>query len=168
MKRFFPSLWKEVKNEMKKEQEQDPTPKLNIEELLQRGAVKTTPHYLENRTIDDITNETAQAVIRSGIPNPQDICNRLVGYYYVSQLHQLQKQKFIRWIKKETPSKISVGGVVIDIMFNEKGTYIKTLIGNGKIVNVLYYDKYYIFQRLSVEEQIVLLASSSPSSSSTA
>ena len=104
----------------------DPTllSSLDIDELLDTLENETND-YLENKTLDGITEEIYKEVCE--ICDEQEIqekiCLKLVGYRMIDELHELHKGKHVRWIRRGT-NKLTNGGIVVDIKFLDTGTHI--------------------------------------------
>lgn len=110
-----------------------------------------------NRTIEDIQREIGEMVLSfSPISNPLYICEKLFqgGYVVVQELYQLQKGKYIRWLDSET-GKLATGGIVVDILFKEKGVWI-LYKGFHKGMYQYRYDNTITFQKMSHWEQTYL------------
>jgi len=115
--------------------------------------------YLNDKTLDIIMGENLEAL--STLDTRQDtiqvIYNKLAGYRHVENLYELHKGKHIRWIRYNNPSKITNGAIVSDIKFCDNGTHILCRTIQCKVFQIKY-DDCMIFQKLSVGEQLVLMA----------
>jgi hypothetical protein len=74
--------------------------------------------YLENKTLDDIVKENFENVLSLGLDKTtmEKICNKLIGYRYVDEIHELFKGRHIRWIRDGV---LTNGGIVVDIKFTD-------------------------------------------------
>jgi len=137
------------------------------------------PSYLENKTLDSIRSEIIDVCFRDNIPT-NNIVDKLREYRYVDKICDLNRGKFIRWIRVGDSSMLAKGngvltkgnggltkgngvlakdlvkgGIVADIKFLENGTYI--LVKNSLNRFIQYkYDECITFQKLSVEELLLL------------
>jgi hypothetical protein len=128
---------------------------LNMEELM-KSVEKNS--YLENKTLDDLLEEKLAALNTLPLPrsHKKEICDKLTDYRYVQNIYELHKGKHIRWIKKEGDYKLTNGCLVSDIIFTDNGTNIQCL-GYFKNVFQIKWDKCLVFQKLSVNEQLILM-----------
>lgn len=127
---------------------------IDIDKLLQT-IDKGNTHYLSNKNTEYITNEIAEAIIENGWG--RELSTKLCGYRLVTELHELHKGKYIRWAKREPDGKLTNGGIVVNITFSEKGTYIVCKTNQHRIIQ-FHFDNYVTFQKMSLEEQLILLA----------
>lgn len=118
--------------------------------------------YLENKTMKNITEEIYNKISKICLPDDREpMCNKLIGYRYVDEIHELHKGKHVRWIRMTNhdnmPARLTNGGIVVDIKFLDNGTHI--LCKNSRHQFIQYkFDDCYTFQKLSVEEQLILMA----------
>jgi len=121
--------------------------------------------FFENKTLANIS-EMIFSVI-SELPGlsaeqQQKMCNVLVEYYYVEKIFQFQKGRYIRWLRKNDTQlpKLTNGGIVMDVIFSEKGgTYILCMTNQRRLCQ-LRFDDCHFFQKLTDEEQLVLSVTS--------
>ena len=72
-------------------------------------------------------------------------------------MYQLNRGKHVRWIKKDDQThKLDMGGIVVDIKFNDNGTHILIFNKYLKRNFLMHFDKIHIFQKLSFEEELIL------------
>ena len=114
--------------------------------------------YLENKTMQTVTDEIFDKICELGISETKarELCNRLVGYRYVDEIHEIHKGKHIRWIRQGT-DRLTNGGIVVDIKFLDNGTQILTMNSQRRFIQFKF-DNCISFQKLSVEEQLILMA----------
>ena len=136
--------------------------KIDMNELME--GLETISPFFENKTLSTIS-EIIFSVI-SELPNitveqQSKMCTVLAEYYYVEQIYQFQKGRYIRWLRKngELP-KLTNGGIVMDVIFREKGgTYILCMTNQRRPCQ-LRFDDCHFFQKLTDEEQLVLAVAS--------
>jgi len=137
----------------------DPTlfSKIDIELLLE-SIEKDKNDYLENKTMKDVTNDIFNKINELDISNQekQTICNKLIGYRYVDEIHEMHKGKHVRWIRNAN-NKLTNGGIVMDIKFLNTGTQILCMNSINRF-NQYKFDECFTFQKLTVEEQLILMA----------
>ena len=132
---------------------------LNIDEILE--AVEKDKHeYLDNKTLDTISQEIFESINSLGITKEKqkEICEKLLEYRYVDELFELHRGKFVRWIRKTNPEILTNGGIVVDVKFLDNG--INILVKISSIPRFIQYrfDDCLSFQKLSQEEQLILMA----------
>jgi len=130
---------------------------IDIEELLKN--VNNDKHdYLDNKTLGDILDDNINAVKSMGFPKDKmkDICNRLAGYRYVDNLHELHKGKHIRWIRNDNKT-LTNGAIVMDVKFLDNGSHILCRNAQHRLFQVKF-NECLIFQKLSTGEQLILMA----------
>jgi hypothetical protein len=137
----------------------DPTllSSLDVDELLDTLENETND-YLENKTLDGITEEIYKEVCE--ICDEQEIqekiCLKLVGYRMIDELHELHKGKHVRWIRRGT-NKLTNGGIVVDIKFLDTGTHILCMNSMNRFIQYKY-DDCVTFQKMSSTEMLILMA----------
>lgn len=90
-----------------------------------------------------------------------DYMNKLEGYKYIDEMNELKYGTFVRWIPISDPEKIELkkGGILCDVKISDRGVNI-TVRGLGYYKNYVTFlmDECLIFQKLSEQEKIILLA----------
>lgn len=139
------------------------TSSLDIDALLASLSYEDKIDYLENKTLQDINGEKREAIETLDLPEEliENYTNKLERYRYVKRICDIYRGKYARWIKKNVDNdpeyhpKLSFGGVVCDIKFNDSGTYIMCH-SCGKYYFTLKFDNFAFFQKLSDEEWNIL------------
>jgi hypothetical protein len=130
---------------------------LDIENILE-SVENEKNDYLENKTMEDITRDVFEN-IQSAVINKnkiKDFCDKLIGYRCVDEIHELFKGRHVRWIRRDSDI-LTTGGIVVDIKFLKDG--IQILIKNNLNRFIQYrFDDCITFQKLSTEEQLLLMA----------
>jgi len=148
-----------------KEAREDPKllSKINTTELLR--SVKTD--FLENQTIESISANIFDSFNHLPLnkENDKEIIashyKRLIGYRFVDELHLLHKGKYVRWIRHDAPEKLMKGAVVVDIQFGDFGANILCRLMTGDFLRYRF-DKCNTYQKLTDEEQLLLMLSGKP------
>jgi hypothetical protein len=124
---------------------------LDIDELLK---TETT----EFKSIDTILTDNINAIKTLGLSNEetQTLCNKLTGYRYIENLFEIHKGKYIRWIRLTTKS-IKNGGFVTDVRFFDNGSHVLCRNLQNQLFQIKF-DDCLIFQRMTTNEQMVLMA----------
>lgn len=114
--------------------------------------------YLENKTLSSIQDSILESL--EDLEMPEDgikrICKKLIEYRYVEEINELHTGKHIRWIRK-TNKNLTNGGIIMDIKFLDTGTQVLCRNANNRFIQIKF-DDCMIYQKLSVEEQLILLA----------
>jgi hypothetical protein len=141
-----------------KEAREDPTlfSTIDVDTLLDKIDEN---HFLENKTVSDLSKDILEALQTISCPNIEKVCLRLSGYQPIDRLCDLRLGRLIRWIKRSGGS-LTNGGLLMDVKIENKGVKLLCKNNMNRFFNI-YFDECLIFQKLSMEEQIVLMASSS-------
>jgi hypothetical protein len=126
---------------------------LDIDKLLESIENEKTD-YLENKTMTSINNDIFNVL--KDLSLSKDIFDKLIGYRLVEEIHELHKGKHVRWIRKSSGS-ITNGGIVMEIKFLDNGTQILCMNSQKRFIQYKF-DDCYTFQKLSMEEQLILMA----------
>lgn len=119
-------------------------------------------NYLKNKTINSLLEENVDVLstltlITEGKMN--EVCQKLTNYRFVDEIYELHLGKNVRWIRKtDTDHGLKVGGIVVDIKFLNSGTHV--LVFNKYVSKrpIQYkFDDVLTFQKLTEEEQLILL-----------
>ncbi len=111
-----------------------------------------------SRLIKTIKNDYLQKLI---LPREKlkEYHTKLKDYRYVDDLADIQYGRYIRWINLKNPEKIELtrGGMIIDIKILGNGIHVvcKNTHNNRFQIKI---DECYIFQKLTDQEKILLLA----------
>jgi hypothetical protein len=130
---------------------------IDIEKLLE-SVENDKNDYLEHKSMQIITNEIYEKISQLGIsPTARfEYCQKLVGYRLVDDVHELHKGKHLRWIR-ESSKNLTNGGIVVNIKFLDTGTHVLCM-GNGNRFIQIKFDECIIFQKMTLEEQLIMLA----------
>ena len=130
---------------------------LDIDNLLE--SIETTKNdYLDNKTLDDITNTIYEKIEEINIQQEQkeELCKKLIGYRYVDEIYELHKGKMVRWIRIGN-TNLTTGGIVTDIKFLENGIHVLCMNNQRRFIQYKF-DDCYTFQKMNTEEQLILMA----------
>jgi hypothetical protein len=122
---------------------------LDVNELLKNVVETEYDPKLISRTLSTIKNITIDTITT--------IQNKLKLYRLVDDVFALHKGKHIRWINKEDKThKLYTGGIAVDVKFYDNGTQILIFNKYLKRNFQIHFDKVFLFQKLSFEEEIIL------------
>ena len=111
-----------------------------------------------SRMIKSIKNDYLQKLILSR-EKLKEYHNKLKDYRYVDDLSDIQYGRYIRWINLKNPEKIELtrGGIIIDIKILSNGIHVvcKNTYNHRFQIKI---DECYIFQKLTDQEKILLMA----------
>ena len=116
--------------------------------------------YLENKTMTTVANEIYEKMNELSTTTEQnlDFCKKLIGYRYVDEINELHKGKHVRWIRTaNTTPVLTNGGIVTDVKFLDNGTHVLCMNSGRRFIQYKF-DDCLTFQKLSVEEQLILMA----------
>jgi hypothetical protein len=127
-------------------------------------------HYLENKSLEDISKEIFYAIQSLGHSNENNentepdeclkqMCLRLSGYRLVDRICDLRNGRLVRWVKKKNPKVLTNGGLLVNVKIENTGVKLLCKNNMNRFFSFLF-DDCLIFQKLSMEEQVILMASS--------
>ena len=158
---------------------EDPTllSTINIDALLKKIGDN---HYLEGKTVEKLSEEIFDAIFSLEHMEEtvaKDICHRLIGYRVVDRICDLRNGRLMRWLKpfrisapsgensdiwnenwfKKGGGKLTNGGLLMNVKIENTGVQLLCKNNAGRFFNVRF-DDCIVFQKLTMEEQIVLMA----------
>jgi len=128
---------------------------IDVDSLLERIGDN---HYLEGKKLEDISKEIYDSVFFLEETIAKDYCMRLIGYRVVDRICDLRNGRLIRWLKKKNGS-LTNGGLLMNVKIEDKGVLLLCKNNINRFFNV-YFDDCLVFQKLTIEEQIILIANS--------
>lgn len=144
-------------DEIFEEAKHDPTlfSTIDVDALLEKVEKE---HYLENKGILDISKEVFDAIDELDLEKEvaADFCSRLSGYRYVDRMCDLRNGRLLRWIKM-TNRVLTNGGLLVNVKMDPKGVQLLCKNNTNRFFCVRF-DDCVIFQKLTTEEQLVLMA----------
>ena len=131
---------------------------LQIDQLLGALENETNASIMEltNSKIKQINNDALQKIQIKGYELKQ-MHKKLKEYRVVRDLRDIQLGYYIRWIPLKDPRNIYLtnGGIIIDIDILKNGIHIRVKNNRNRIFQIKY-DECVIFQKLTVQEKIIL------------
>lgn len=130
---------------------------LDIEALLD-SVENEKNDYLENKTMDDITKDVFENLAELALTKEKtkDLCDKLIGYRFIDEINELFRGRHVRWIRRDS-DKLTTGGIVVDIKFLKDGIQVLTKNNMNRFIQYRF-DECLSFQKLSNEEQLLLMA----------
>jgi hypothetical protein len=142
----------------------DPTllSSLNINDLLDT-LENDSNSYLQNKTLKSINKEVYETISEIGCDEEKhvDLYTKMMGYRVVNEICELHTGKYIKAIRRGCDPKISVMGIVTNLEFRDKGVLVRLVkyVSAGRPIYMNYlFDNYITFQKLSDNEQLILMA----------
>jgi hypothetical protein len=130
---------------------------IDVDKLLD-SLENTNNDYLTDHTLETIQKEVHDILKQNGIVKIQEYCEKLATYRYVDEICELHKGKNIRWIRIDSPEKkLTNGGIVVDIKFLDNGTHVLCMNNQQRFIQYKF-DDCITFQKLSMEEQLILMS----------
>jgi hypothetical protein len=113
-------------------------------------------HYIDGKTVADLSKEIFEAVnaLEISEENTRNICQRLIGYRWVDRLCDLRSGRLVRWVKKDT---LTNGGLLMNVKIENTGVILLCKNNVGRFFSIKWDDSV-VFQKLTMEEQLVLMA----------
>lgn len=144
-------------NELFKQAKNDPSllSNINIDELL-NDTDDVKNDYLQDKTINNIQEDVYDS-LEEVFKIDEDIVvhmDKLRDYRLVDEVSELHNGKHIRWIRRGT-TKLTNGGIVVEVKFIENGINVLCKNAMHKFIKIKY-DECIIFQKLTIDEQIIL------------
>ena len=136
------------------------TSNLNIQELL--SALDNDEHgNLLNTSYEKIAKDKNDILQQLQFKNDKLKLyhTKLKDYRYVDELNDLKYGQYIRWINIKNPEKLTLtnGGIFLEIKLLDTGTHMMVKNNINRIFQIKM-DECIIFQKLSDQEKIILLA----------
>ena len=124
-------------------------------------------HYLENKTLADVSKDIFDAIAELNIDTElaEYFCTRLAGYRHVERICDLKNGRQLCWIKRPTISNGIIinkknlinGGLLVNVKIDDSGVKLLCRAGVKLFFNIKF-DDCLIFQKLSMEEQLVIMS----------
>ena len=131
---------------------------LEIDKLLGALENETNTSIMELTTskIKQINNDAIQKIQIRGNELKQ-MHKKLKEYRVIRDLPDLQLGYYIRWIPLKDPSNIYLtnGGIIIDIDILKNGIHIRVKNNRNRVFQIKY-DECIIFQKLTMQEKVIL------------
>ena len=122
--------------------------------------------YLQNKSMKIITKEIYETIkqLRLSQETKLEYCQKLMGYRLVDDVHELHVGKHVRWIREQAKvltngqaQVLTNGGIVTTIKFLDNGTQVLCKSSGQRFIQFKF-DECIIFQKMSLEEQLIMMA----------
>jgi hypothetical protein len=131
--------------------------KIDVDAIIDSLESDGSTDYLETETLSTIQKSVYDCLREHGIPNIPKYCAKLADYRYIEEICHLHKGKNVRWIRVSGEKTLTNGGIVVDIKFLDNGMHILTKNNQNRFIQYKF-DDCLTFQKLSMGEQLVLMA----------
>ena len=132
--------------------------KIDVDSIIDSLESDGSTDYLETETLSSIQKSIYDCLRERSISQIAQYCSKLADYRYIEEICHLHKGKNVRWIRLNSPEKmLTNGGIVVDIKFLDNGMHILTKNNQNRFIQYKF-DDCLTFQKLSVGEQLVLMA----------
>jgi hypothetical protein len=130
---------------------------MDVEKLLE-SIENDKNDYLQNKSMKIITQEIYKTIQKLQLPEKTrfEYCQKLIGYRLVDDVHELHVGKHVRWIREQT-QVLTNGGIVTTIKFLDNGTQVLCKSTGQRFIQFKF-DECIIFQKMSLEEQLIMMA----------
>lgn len=134
---------------------------IDINALLDKiESVETS--YLDNKTVADISKDIYDAIVDVGDSfginedTARSYCEKLSGYRYIDRVCDLRQGNHIKWIWKKN-NIMTRGSRLFTVTMGDNGTILTCKNYGGTFVKINF-DLVVLFQKLTMEEQLILMA----------
>ena len=132
--------------------------KIDVDAIIDSLESDGSTDYLERESLSTIQKSVYECLREHDVTHISQYCNKLADYRYIEEICHLHKGKNVRWIRKNTDEKtLTNGGIVVDIKFLDNGMHILTKNNQNRFIQYKF-DDCLTFQKLSMGEQLVLMA----------
>ena len=132
-----------------------------LETWLQENSIDDDYNYLENKTLSIIREEMKESMNNLccvSFATREDYKTRLEGWRKIEDMRDFKRGKHIRFIHKMT-GKMTNAMIALDLKFNKTGTTVMSRYINGGPIALQHsFDNNFIYQKITPEEYMVLLA----------
>ena len=152
-------------NELFENAMKDPTlfSTMDIDKLLE-SIENDKNDYLQNKSMKIITKEIYETIqnLQLSQKTKLEYCQKLLGYRLVDDVHELHVGKHVRWIREQVLTNgqakvLTNGGIVTTIKFLDNGTQVLCKSSGQRFIQFKF-DECIIFQKMSLEEQLIMMA----------
>jgi len=133
---------------------------LNMELLTKAVENEGNAHIL-NLTDENVTASKV-SIINDIVPDEnerQDILEKLNGYVYIDEIHEVRSGTYIRWLNVGDNDNITLekGGIFCDVRFSDYGMALRCKTFRNKYYEVKM-DNIILFRKLTPQERVLLCA----------
>jgi hypothetical protein len=133
---------------------------LNMD-LLARAAENEDNAHILNLTADAVDaakTSILQDMVSDEIAR-QDILEKLEGYVYIDEIHEVRSGTYIRWLNVGDDDDITLakGGIFCDVRFSDYGAVLRCKTFRNRYYEVKM-DNVILFRKLTPQERVLMCA----------
>lgn len=133
---------------------------LNIS-LLERAVENEDNAHILNLTEHAVT-EAKISILQDMIDDNdilQDVLEKLQGYVYIDEIHEVRSGTYIRWLNVEDDNNITLekGGIFCEVRFSDYGTVLRCKTFRNSYYEVKM-DNIILFRKLTPQERVLMCA----------
>ena len=133
---------------------------LNIS-LLERAVENEDNAHILNLTENAVT-EAKISILQDMIDDNdilQDVLEKLQGYVYIDEIHEVRSGTYIRWLNVEDDNNITLekGGIFCEVRFSDYGTVLRCKTFRNSYYEVKM-DNIILFRKLTPQERVLMCA----------
>ena len=133
---------------------------LNIS-LLERAVENEDNAHILNLTEHAVT-EAKISILQDMIDDNdilQDVLEKLQGYVYIDEIHEVRSGTYIRWLNVEDDNNITLekGGIFCEVRFSDYGTVLLCKTFRNRYYEVKM-DNIIVFRKLTPQERVLMCA----------
>lgn len=133
---------------------------LNIS-LLERAVENEDNAHILNLTENAVT-EAKISILQDMINDNdilQDVLEKLQGYVYIDEIHEVRSGTYIRWLNVEDDNNITLekGGIFCEVRFSDYGTVLRCKTFRNRYYEVKM-DNIIVFRKLTPQERVLMCA----------
>jgi len=136
----------------------DDEDEINID-LLARAAENEDNAHILNLTTEAVS-AAKSAILQDIISNDvirEDILNKLKGYIYIDEIHEVRSGTYIRWLNMDDEITLAKGGIFCDVRFSDYGAVLRCKTFRNRYYEVKM-DSVVLFRKLTPQERILMCA----------
>jgi len=129
--------------------------------LLERAAENEDNSHILNLT-EDAVAEAKISILQDMVNDNdvrQDILEKLKGYVYIDEIHEVRSGTYIRWLHLEDDDNITLarGGIFCDLRFSDYGAVLRCKTFRNRYYEVKM-DNVILFRKLTPQERVLMCA----------
>jgi len=133
---------------------------LNMD-LLARAAENEDNAHILNLTADAVAaakTSILQDMVNDDVAR-QDILEKLEGYVYIDEIHEVRSGTYIRWLNVGDDDDITLakGGIFCDVRFSDYGAVLRCKTFRNRYYEVKM-DNVILFRKLTPQERVLMCA----------
>lgn len=112
---------------------------------------------LNSKQIAEMNKQVVYGIPNVGMKVAASHLKTLKGYRYVDEISDLKTNVYIRWIRLDTPNKLTKGAISCSVKITNEGMLVMCKNHYGKFFYINM-DECVLFQKITDEERVLLSA----------